>query len=481
MIVGRLVIFVINYINNIFIYCSSQSRLTVSTIIDYICNHNLSANLIYLNDVIKSLVSSMKEILGSEENITDEVLASILAFTICQLHNEKNVSVAKAKKLSSIYGNQLSQQRLYKFLEVVNKLSPYIENTTFVYLESIAESKEVKEPVWGEHIIVEEPEFNELDFNNLQDLNPYVAINTKNAEQFTMAYKSEEHKRQIPNNITGLLAFLIETKINMSVLANILKSSESNDHIQNDLFDFLGFEQFDLIQRILKQRITILKYCKTISKTEGHSGKPIPQPAIATQVVVQSEHERQLKKQTRRDERKLNRLLKSDKLQTEEEEEDIRPAQLRIAQQKNLLEQVSKQPILRKPGTSEVLRIGGEVRYPNVYDAQLEIKTNASFIGGQRILLPKNVQRYDCKEYEEVKIPACDVSSTLKVGENRIKIENLDDIGKMLFQNTKELNRIQSVVFPTAYHSNDNLLVCAPTGAGKLRSQFLIEIFFRKY
>ena len=34
-------------------------------------------------------------------------------------------------------------------------------------------------------------------------------------------------------------------------------------------------------------------------------------------------------------------------------------------------------------------------------------------------------------------------------------------------QGVKCLNRIQSIVFPTAYGTNENMLVCAPTGAGK--------------
>lgn len=37
----------------------------------------------------------------------------------------------------------------------------------------------------------------------------------------------------------------------------------------------------------------------------------------------------------------------------------------------------------------------------------------------------------------------------------------------MAFEGTKCLNRIQSVVFSTAYNTNENLLICAPTGAGK--------------
>ncbi|KAH3727131.1 hypothetical protein DPMN_053056 [Dreissena polymorpha] len=40
-------------------------------------------------------------------------------------------------------------------------------------------------------------------------------------------------------------------------------------------------------------------------------------------------------------------------------------------------------------------------------------------------------------------------------------------IAKVAFKNTKLLNRIQTVVFETAYKTNENLLICAPTGAGK--------------
>jgi len=44
---------------------------------------------------------------------------------------------------------------------------------------------------------------------------------------------------------------------------------------------------------------------------------------------------------------------------------------------------------------------------------------------------------------------------------------NILQIAKTAFQGTKKLNLIQSVVFDAAYNSNENLLICAPTGAGK--------------
>lgn len=43
----------------------------------------------------------------------------------------------------------------------------------------------------------------------------------------------------------------------------------------------------------------------------------------------------------------------------------------------------------------------------------------------------------------------------------------LFQIAQLAFKNTKALNRIQSVVFDAAYKTNENLLICAPTGAGK--------------
>ena len=40
-------------------------------------------------------------------------------------------------------------------------------------------------------------------------------------------------------------------------------------------------------------------------------------------------------------------------------------------------------------------------------------------------------------------------------------------VGRQLFKGIKTLNTIQSVVFDSAYRTSENLLVCAPTGAGK--------------
>lgn len=67
---------------------------------------------------------------------------------------------------------------------------------------------------------------------------------------------------------------------------------------------------------------------------------------------------------------------------------------------------------------------------------------------------------------EEIVIPHTS-SPPPAVGEERVKISDLDGMAQIAFKGTKVLNRIQSVVFETAYYTNENLLISAPTGAGK--------------
>ena len=53
------------------------------------------------------------------------------------------------------------------------------------------------------------------------------------------------------------------------------------------------------------------------------------------------------------------------------------------------------------------------------------------------------------------------------MGEEKVKISELDEVAQIAFKGTKTLNRIQSIVFDAAYYTNENLLISAPTGAGK--------------
>ena len=68
--------------------------------------------------------------------------------------------------------------------------------------------------------------------------------------------------------------------------------------------------------------------------------------------------------------------------------------------------------------------------------------------------------------WEEVFIPA-KPPAPIPESERRVAISELDAWAQKAFKGYEYLNRIQSRIFETAYYNNDNVLVCAPTGAGK--------------
>lgn len=83
-----------------------------------------------------------------------------------------------------------------------------------------------------------------------------------------------------------------------------------------------------------------------------------------------------------------------------------------------------------------------------------------------KIAIPEDAQRKNDSMMEEIVIPHTS-SAPPAVGEERVQISELDDIARLAFKGTRTLNRIQSIVFDSAYYTNENLLISAPTGAGK--------------
>ncbi|KAI8847431.1 Sec63 Brl domain-containing protein [Chytridium lagenaria] len=94
-------------------------------------------------------------------------------------------------------------------------------------------------------------------------------------------------------------------------------------------------------------------------------------------------------------------------------------------------------------------------QYPNVYQST-STAVVSSF--GTRLALPAGTKREDFKDFEEITIP---------IAKKPVTISNLPEWAQKAFKNYKSLNRVQSIVFPIAFETNENMLVCAPTGAGK--------------
>ena len=108
--------------------------------------------------------------------------------------------------------------------------------------------------------------------------------------------------------------------------------------------------------------------------------------------------------------------------------------------------------------------------YPHVYKAQSI--GNTLDVRGRKYGLPLGSQKLEREKYDEYSIPAAKVG-TIGVGRKLIEISEMDGLCKRTFRGYKSLNRMQSLVYPIAYRTNENMLICAPTGAGKTDAAML--------
>ncbi|KAI6798733.1 Sec63-domain-containing protein [Hortaea werneckii] len=158
-----------------------------------------------------------------------------------------------------------------------------------------------------------------------------------------------------------------------------------------------------------------------------------------------------------------------------------------IATRKHLLSQPVKQPsgLLSKAERDARLRQadidhktaslaaaqnrGGE-QYPHVYKAHDAGNTLSS--QGKKYALPMGSERIERPLYEEYAIPATKVN-TLAKQQKLVQIADLDGLCKRTFRGYTTLNRMQSLVYSVAYQTSENMLICAPTGAGKTDAAML--------
>ena len=226
---------------------------------------------------------------------------------------------------------------------------------------------------------------------------------------------------------------------------HLLQSSASDERLQSDLLDLLGLEAMDLIAELLSQRAQV----KLISKSELTRGPfsltsflptptgPLPPPAASGSrqappqllgVSVVSQREKELDKARRKEDRRMARHSAKDTSADAVQRQRAVDAQ-RLEEQATSLDH-----------------------------------WRSSSIQARSAALPAGSKRTEHKGYEEVWIPPM-VQSPFEQAD-LIPITELDAWARPTFQGTTHLNRIQSKVFPAAYKHNNNILVCAPTGAG---------------
>jgi activating signal cointegrator complex subunit 3 len=241
-------------------------------------------------------------------------------------------------------------------------------------------------------------------------------------------------------------------------IVRICRESKMDGDLEGRLFELIGESNLEFLMMIVQNADTIKNYVPPSSKSTSAGKVQQQQPAkvlksadyVSSQsAAFENLSANQKKKVLQREQKELEMILKASEAAASESgqydflqklgfnEEYLKEERALGLQKNRTFESWTEN--LAPPGTREYYEKRG---------------------------LPAGATRTIGNGLEEVFIPAAKRPPPPGEGE-LVSIETLDEWARPAFAGTKHLNRIQSAVYPCAYFSSENMLVCAPTGAGK--------------
>lgn len=440
---------------------------------------------------LKSVLQAAKHIVGSEHG--QEAIESAGVFLFETFHNKDHVGTEETRSIKQMFGpfpSSAAESACASVVKIVSKVGDsraeeFVQNQSsrhdpkkgFAFGRNIQFSHET----YALEPLEDFPpngfeEVNDITF----DFKNFIANQQSGKKASGENEASSSSRGQQSLEDEGVLRTEVEKYMNggnmiassaeelCSSLFEMLSSQRSNDELQNELFELLGPEGLEMISVLLQKRSSIVDSLLSAPSDRGPTsadfsrmaGAEVSKPAYGCQVTILSEQEKQMLKMYRREEKRERKRAKAtDDGDVADAPMTFDPREMR-ALRENALLNARREPVLLRE------RVYERIRYPNVYDSYAEATKAPAFVGGARMLLPEGIRRENTKMFEEVEIPPSD---PMPIGfeEKPVYISELDEIGQLVFKGMKRLNRIQSLVFETAYNTNENLLICAPTGAGK--------------
>lgn len=101
----------------------------------------------------------------------------------------------------------------------------------------------------------------------------------------------------------------------------------------------------------------------------------------------------------------------------------------------------------------------------SIFDSLLG--TSSAPAMGAQSRLPRNAERFTFKGYEEIHVPPMKAAGASIANWDLVRIDAMPAFTRSCFKGYTALNVIQSKIYETAMFKDENVLVCAPTGAYK--------------
>lgn len=233
----------------------------------------------------------------------------------------------------------------------------------------------------------------------------------------------------------------IEAVTKTDAVLDILSSTRGARDAENELMELTDYDKFDLVKKLMKNREKIV-WCTMLAKANDDE-------KVNMEVAMR--------------EKGLGWILK----ELSGDRDTAKASKTNIAM--DLQPMDVDQDTAKGIKKAKTITSADDIVPRKAVDLDsMAFSQGARLMSNKKVKLPEGSFKRSKKGYEEVHVPAPQQAKVEAT--DLVKVEDLPVWIQPPFQRRgeKSLNRIQSKVYPIAFGTDEPMLLCAPTGAGKV-------------
>ena len=435
--------------NNVFVAASGSTVLTESTELDAFTYKPKTAESRTAYDQILSIVNTQ---LGSQPS---EILAGAAEEVVSIIKSDAYRDPEKHDQVKLILNN-LSATSFNRIVQLSKHLVDFSLETS-TETESKAQDEDVDTEmgvavVFDEEDEAESDNIDEIDDDESESDDEINGVET-NASSRLKGDDNQtgdvKEKGKYYLSATSIDAFWLQRQVSKyytdadisatlaTKIMTILIDNPTLGQCENELVNLLDYDKFELIKLLVENRTKVM-YCTRLNQ-------------------AQSDKEREDIEQEMM--QKASDVLKELK-QTSSAESWM---QDRIGALETISRNEARELLKQQDMATDDRPVESNLHYVDV--ESLSFAKGGHYMSNKECKLPEGTWRRQQKGYEEVHVPA--VRTVSNAREKLVSIPSLPEWTHDAFKGMKSLNRVQSKMYPAAFETAENLLLCAPTGAGK--------------
>ena len=418
--------------------------------------------------VYELILESVHRTLG---DVAQDVVRSAVDTVLETLKTEGLKDFDKKKELQEILG-PLTNEAFAQLLNLSKKITDYAAEDE-VMRDPDEERREGEiDDETGVAVVFDEEEEEEEDdrFEELGDESDTDEEEGKDEEapaveadgEEALVYGGESSRRAAkatadgdkvsPHDVDGFwLQRLLTTVWNDPVTAtekttealSILSSEASIRDVENALMELLDFSHHEVVRTLVKNRDVVV-WCTKLARSDENE-------RMNVEIAMREKNVGWILKDLRGDRTKRVARREGDAMEIDIEVATV-PKTATIA-----------------PGTTVAPR--------RVLDLEgMAFSQGGHLMSNKKTVLPPGSVKRSKKGYEEIHVPHKPLPT---VQEGRVLISSLPGWAQRAFKaGTTSLNRVQSKLYPIAFGMDEPILLCAPTGAGKVSKSLTLLDYY---